>query len=307
MRLLAEQCMERDKLMMDTRGNVFDIQRYSIHDGEGIRTTVFLKGCPLRCKWCANPESWVANPQLFFSESRCIKCGLCSEFEGITMTTDGPQIDRGKLRDIDGIARVCPSGAMSIKGKNMTVAQVMEEIEKDIPFYIKSNGGVTVSGGEALMQAKFVEELFKVCKEKKIHTIIETAGYVDWENFERVLPYTDSFFYDVKLGDSNLHQTYTGVQNAKVISNLEGLIQSGADVCVRIPVIPTVNDNNEELNEIAGILKRCGVSRYELLTFHQYGKGKYKSCDIEYELGELEPITSDAMKKIYEYFKNCMK
>lgn len=292
--------------MKDTIGNVFDIQRYSIHDGPGIRTTVFLKGCPLRCKWCANPESWSAAPQLFFSEARCIKCGICTAFEGITMGDEGPVIERENLGDITEIAKACPSGALSVKGRNMTVAEVMEEVVKDIPFYKKSNGGVTASGGDPLLQAGFVEQLFKACQEKNLHTIIETSGYAPWESLERILPYTDQFFYDIKLGDCGLHEKYTGVHNTKIIDNLVQLIKAGADVCVRIPVVPTVNDSEEELKRIAQILKNCGISKYELLPFHQYGKGKYKSCGIEYGLEDLETIPVERMEILSDYFKKYM-
>lgn len=292
--------------MMDTIGNVFDIQRYSIHDGPGIRTTVFLKGCPLRCKWCANPESWSASPQLFFSEARCIKCGACSAFEGITMTDNGPLIQREKCQDIVSIAEVCPSGALSVKGKNMTVAEVFHEIEKDIPFYERSGGGITASGGEPLLQSEFVKQLFQCCKERKLHTIIETSGSVPWENLESVIPYTDQFFYDIKLASSDLHEKYVGCDNSGIISNLKALVNAGAEVCVRVPVVPTVNDNKEELKEIAQILKSSGVSNYELLSFHQYGKGKYSSCGIEYELGDLEPLSADRKKALENYFEECM-
>ena len=289
-----------------TTGNIFDIQRYSIHDGDGIRTTVFLKGCPLRCKWCANPESWSASAQLFFSQARCIKCGSCAVFEGIKMDADSLVIQREKCGDIAEIAKICPADALSVKGKRMTIAEVMEEISKDIPFYEKSSGGITLSGGEPLLQADFSEQLLKACKEKKLHTIIETSGYAEWEKFERVIPYTDQFFYDIKLADNDLHQKYTGLPNNKIIGNLKQLVETKADVCVRITIIPAVNDNEKELKEIAQLLRRVGVSKYELQSFHQYGKGKYHSCGIDYEFTETETLPAEKMKKISVIFDKCM-
>lgn len=297
--------MERDRIMGDIRGNVFDIQRYSIHDGQGIRTTVFLKGCPLRCRWCANPESWTSAPQLFFSEARCIKCGTCARFDGIVMEEPGPVIDRTKCKEIAEIAAACPSGALSVKGKLMTVSEVMAEAAKDIPFYNKSNGGVTLSGGEPLLQPEFAAALLRACKEKGLHTIIETSGAAGWKNLKEVLPYTDQFFYDVKLAGSDLHERFTGMKNDTILSNLKRLKESGADVCVRVPVIPGVNDDKEELKNIVQVLKDLEVNRYELLPFHQYGKGKYKSCGMEYELCELEQMPAEKFEILSSYFDEC--
>ncbi len=294
---------------MEIKGNVFDIQRYSIHDGEGIRTTVFLKGCSLRCKWCSNPESQASKPQLFHSPARCIKCWLCTAFCGITKGEDGPNIEWDKVRDEDlhDIAKVCPSKAMQVKGSELSVEEVMEVVERDIPFYKQSGGGVTISGGEALLQSEFIAELFKACKEKDIHTAIETAGYVEWENIERVIPYTDHFYYDVKFANSNLHQKYVSAPNEKILENLNRLVQAGAKVTVRIPVIPNVNDSKEELGAMAQILKDKRITDYEFLAFHQYGKGKYKSCGMEYEFEDVEQMPKDRMEEIEEYFAEMMK
>lgn len=314
MRLSVEPCMEKGKITgvtmegikTDLVGNVFDIQRYSIHDGPGIRTTVFLKGCPMRCKWCANPESWSAVPQLFFSRARCIKCGSCSLVDGITMGENGPVIEREKCRDMERAAMVCPAGALSIKGRGMTIEEVLFEIKKDIPFYKRSGGGVTVSGGEALLQAEFTVELLKACKEMGLHTVVETCGNVPWENMEAVIPYTDQFFYDVKIVDEELHKEYTGQSNAAILENLKKLAAAGVDICVRTPLIPGVNDKEEELLAIAHALKEFGIAKYELLAFHQYGKGKYESCGMKYELGHLEQMSEENKNKWNAYFEKCM-
>jgi len=285
-------------------GNIFDIQRYSIHDGAGIRTTVFFKGCPLRCKWCSNPESWGSEPTLFFSKARCIRCGSCAAFDGITMGEDGPVIDRNLCTKIEDIAAICPTQGMTIKGKRMTVEAVMNEIVKDISFYRNSNGGVTLSGGEVLLQPRFARELLKECKQQGIHTIIETEGAVSWEAFEMVLPYVDSFFFDVKLADSVKHKQYTGAPNDEILSNLKKLINR-TTVCVRIPVIPGVNDNKEELGKIAKILRDYKVTEYELLSFHQYGKGKYTSCGIEYSMADAS-LPEESFHILKEYFDNTV-
>jgi len=281
-------------------GNIFDIQRYSIHDGAGIRTTIFFKGCPLRCKWCSNPESWEAAPTLFFSKARCIQCGSCSTFDGITMGEAGPVIDRSLCTRIEDIAAVCPTQGMTIKGKQMTVEDIMSEIVKDTSFYRNSNGGVTLSGGEVLLQAHFARELLKECKQQGFHTIIETEGAVSWEAFEMVLPYVDSFYFDVKLADNEKHRQFTGMSNEGILDNLKRLI-GRAQVCVRIPVIPGVNDDEEELGRIVKILRDYNVAEYELLAFHQYGKGKYASCGIEYPMADAS-LPEESFHILKEYF-----
>lgn len=292
--------------MDSIKGAVFDIQRYSLHDGEGIRTTVFFKGCPLRCAWCANPESWTSAPVLFFSQARCIKCGCCAAFKGIAMTKEGPIIHRDMCDDIEGIASVCPSGAMIIKGQQMTAKEVVDEVIKDLAFYERSGGGVTLSGGDPLLQPQFAAEILRLCKERGIHTVIETEGDVAFEAFEQVKPYTDQFFFDMKLADSNLHKKYTGTDNTRILHNLEKLCKE-AEVCVRIPIIPGVNNTEEELQNIANILCKFNIGEYELLAFHQYGKGKYKSCGIEYPMAEAESMSQEAFEVIKEYFDKIVK
>lgn len=263
------------------KGNVFDIQRYSIHDGKGIRTVVFMKGCPLRCKWCANPESWLLESQLFYKASTCIHCNLCNNFTDATK---------------------CPSEALCIKGKWMTVEEVMHEIRKDIPFYKRSNGGVTISGGEPLLQYEFTLELLKQCKEEGISTAIETTGFVDQAILTKVLPYVDLFLYDIKSMDSDIHKRWTGVDNHKILENLKYLANQ-ADIMVRTPMIPEVNDKKEDIEAIMNFLKECNISKYALLPFHQYGSSKYEGLHLEYEMKHVKMHNEEYANAMKQYVK----
>ena len=245
---------------------IFDIERSSFVDGPGIRTTVFFKGCNLRCVWCHNPESQSAKPELAFFESRCTHCGKCKEKCPNALTS---------CTLCGACATYCPTDARKIYGKEMNVDEVMEEILRDRAFYENSGGGVTFSGGECMLQIDFLEEILKQCKEQGIHTAVDTAGHVPYEYFERILPYTDLFLYDVKAFDSAVHQQYTGVGNERILENLQTLLALGAPIWVRIPTIPTVNASVEEMKKIKAFLDANGAPRkVELLPYHAMGEGK---------------------------------
>ena len=203
---------------------IFDIQRNSFVDGPGIRTTVFFKGCNLRCKWCHNPESRSSKPQIMFYKDKCRGCGRC---KGVTEKDVG---------------FVCFSDAKQICGKKYTAEEVFGIIQKDKPFYETSNGGVTFSGGECMLQIDFLCEILKKCKDNKIHTAVDTAGFVPWESFEKIIPYTDLFLYDIKAFNNDVHKEFTGVSNELILNNLVKLSERKANIAVRIPVIPTVNE-----------------------------------------------------------------
>ena len=248
------------------KANIFDISRVSYVDGPGIRTTVFFKGCNLRCEWCHNPESQSSNTQMLFYESKCKKCGKCREkcpnfFE--------------KCNFCGKCTIFCPADAREICGKDRAVDEVLGEIIKDKPLYENSLGGVTFSGGECMLQIDFLEEMLKRCKAEGIHTAVDTAGHIPFEHFERILPYTDLFLYDIKIADTKKHERYVGVGNELIISNIKRLISLGARVIVRTPIIAGINDTIEEVSAIAKIAK--GAEKIELLPYHAMGEHKYSA------------------------------
>ena len=251
---------------------IFDIERNSFVDGPGIRTTVFLKGCNLRCVWCHNPESQSFAPQMLYYQDKCTGCGKCQR---VCPTPDNCTL-------CGRCSIFCPVDARKVCGKEYTVEKVWEEIEKDIPFYQNSGGGVTFSGGECMLQVDFLSEILKKCKENGVHTAVDTAGHVPFSSFEKVLPDTDLFLYDVKCFDCTKHEKYVGVGNERILENLQKLLAAGAKVWIRIPVIPSVNDTVEEMQEIKAFLENAGgVERVELLPYHAMGENKYRAIGTE--------------------------
>ena len=280
-------------------GIVFDIKRYAIHDGDGIRTTIFLKGCPLRCKWCANPESWKLESQLFYKKSSCIHCHMCVDScrnNEVTLEDNEIKLHTG---DYDFV-RVCPTEALCVKGNWMRVDEVMKEIRKDKAFYERSNGGITISGGEPLLQHEFTLELLKQCKLEGISTAIETTGHIKQEILEKVLPFVDLFLYDIKSMDTNVHKQYTKVGNEQILANLKYLSDK-ANIMVRTPMIPGVNDKKEDIEAITNYLKECNIRKYAVLPFHQYGSNKYDAIQIPYEMKEVKMHKEEYVNEIKEY------
>ena len=253
------------------KATIFDIERNSFVDGPGIRTTVFFKGCNLSCAWCHNPESQSSKPQMMFYQNRCTGCGKCKE--------KCPNIL--EKCDLCGKCTLyCPHDAREICGREYTVDEVLREVLKDKTFYENSGGGVTFSGGECMLQIDFLTEILKACKENGIHTAVDTAGHAPYEYFERIIPYTDLFLYDVKCFDSEKHRQYTGVGNELILKNLKKLLAIDTPVWVRMPIIPTVNDTVEELKRIKGYVCSCGTSqKIELLPYHAMGEHKYDALE----------------------------
>lgn len=247
-------------------GTIFDIERNSFVDGPGIRTTVFFKGCNLKCAWCHNPESQDIKPQMMFYKDKCKGCGKCKDI----CPTPNNCILCGKC------ALYCPVDARKVCGKEYTVDEIFAEIAKDKAFYDNSGGGVTFSGGECMLQIDFLCEILKKCKENGIHTAVDTAGHIPFENFEKILPYTDLFLYDIKCLDSEKHKKYIGVGNDLILENLKKLFRANAKIWIRIPVIADINDNIEEMLQIKAFLDQCGnPGKIELLPYHAMGENKY--------------------------------
>lgn len=250
------------------KATIFDIERNSYVDGPGIRTTVFFKGCNLKCAWCHNPESQEFKPQMMFYKDKCKGCGKCIEI----CPTPESCILCGKC------TFYCPVDARKVCGKEYTVQEVLDEVIKDKAFYDNSGGGVTFSGGECMLQIDFLCEILKKCKENGIHTAVDTAGFVPYESFEKILPFTDLFLYDIKIFDTQKHKQYVGVGNELILENLKKLFKANAKIWIRIPIIPDVNDSIEEIQKIKGFLKTTGMpEKIELLPYHAMGENKYSA------------------------------
>lgn len=265
------------------KAKVFDIQRTSFVDGPGIRTTVFFKGCNLRCKWCHNPEGFVSEPQLLFDKSRCTGCGRCV---GVT----------AQSKDF-----VCFNDAKRICGREYTVEELFTELVKDKSFYENSGGGVTFSGGECMLQIDFLCEILKKCRENGIHTAVDTAGNVPWESFERALPYADMFLYDMKLFDCDKHIKYTGVPNDRIKENLVRLSDVGARIWIRIPIVTGVNDDVGELTRIRDFTAPLSPEKIELLPYHAMGEHKYGELGLKGEKFDAPPKEKiEELKRLFD-------
>ena len=223
-------------------GLITDISRCSLHDGPGVRTVVYFKGCALRCKWCHNPETLTVEKDMMFLNTKCIKCGRCLEVcpQCHTVVDNEIRIDRSKCKYCGRCVDNCPAGALQMVGREVTVEELMSEIRKDSHYYEISGGGVTISGGECLLQSPFAAAVLKKCKEEGIHTAIETALFVTWDSVERVLPYVDLVYADLKIAEGPKHKEYTGQSNEGILSNLRRLSDTGKEMIVRIPLIPGV-------------------------------------------------------------------
>ncbi len=315
-------------------GMIFDIKKYSINDGPGIRTTVFLSGCPLSCLWCHNPESQSLESVLLYRVNRCLDCGACVEVcpegaisiechcEGDSPTLAPPArageqspikrdnlifddlpLNRGLLRRENHPPRndivtdrskctrcqtctvTCYSGAREFSGREMTVSEVMSQIVREIPFYDQSGGGVTFSGGEPLMQPEFLSALLKACRKQEIHTVVDTSGFANWQVFEQIRGDTDLFLYDLKHMESTRHREVTGVPNEPILENLRKLTTLGHKVLVRIPLIPGINDDQQNLVESGMFLARLGqLEGVELMGYHDIAQAKYEALGREYAL-----------------------
>jgi pyruvate formate lyase activating enzyme len=271
---------------------IFNVLRYTLDDGPGIRSTVFLKGCPLNCAWCANPESQSFVPELLHRDLTCIKCQSCMAIcpqKAINVTADGIQVDRQRCDICLKCVDVCPTNTMQVMGKCMSLEETYRIIRKDIQYYENSGGGITVSGGEPLSQADFVEALFAKCKEAGIHTCLDTSGYGKASDLERVLVYTDLVYFDIKSLNEERHLEYVGQGIHLIQSNLALINSKDVELVIRIPIIPDFNDSETEIEKIASLVHNLhsGV-KVHLLPFHRYGQSKYAILDRVFTMYDQE-------------------
>ncbi|MGD2178267.1 MAG: glycyl-radical enzyme activating protein [Anaerolineae bacterium] len=283
-------------------GVIFDIKKFSIHDGPGIRTTVFLKGCPLACWWCHNPEGQAEQPELILRSERCISCGACldvCEREVIVVRGDVIVTERERCAVCGDCVEACYAEARELVGRRMTIDQVMAEIERDVAFYDQSGGGVTFSGGEPLAQPEFLHALLRACKARGLHTTLDTCGFAAWDVLDSVREEVDLFLYDLKLTDDARHRTFTGVSNEPILANLQGLSRRGHHIVLRIPIIPGINDDEENLRQIAMFAEALpSLERVDLLPYHRIGRDKYQRLGKVCRMAEVDAPIHERLAEV---------
>ncbi len=281
-------------------GTIFDIKRYALYDGPGIRTTVFLKGCPLACWWCHNPESQAPETELLIRANRCTRCGACAEIcpqDAIYLEATTSMTDRTRCERCGRCVETCFSGARDLVGREIPLAELLREVERDTPFHDASGGGVTFSGGEPLLQAEFLAAALRACREREIHTVVDTCGYALWEVFEGLRRDVQLFLYDLKLLDDDRHVFYTGVSNALILRNLRTLSERGARIIVRVPLIPGVNDDVESLQQLGAFMASLPQRHLvELLGYHDIAGAKYAALGREYLLAGVPVPAPEALE-----------
>lgn len=284
------------------RGIIYNIQRFSLHDGEGIRTIIFMKGCPLRCQWCCNPESQDLEPEVLFLSDKCMACQNCIK----CCPMDFLKIDRDKCKRCGLCAQGCPTSSKRMSGEYVTVNDLLKEVEKDRVFYRNSNGGVTISGGEPTMQHEFTAELLRQCHLRDVNTAIETCGYTDQANLLAVLEHVNEIFFDIKHMDASKHMTLTGVSNETILDNARKTAELGKTLTFRIPLIPDCNDSEENIMKTGEFVSSITKDHVfiEILPYHNLGEMKFVWLDKEYELhGAKAPSAAD----VDDYNRRLMK
>ena len=285
---------------MEKIAHIFNIQRCSTEDGPGLRTTLFLKGCSMRCAWCHNPEGLISAFQIMWIESRCEGCGKCVDIcpnEAIRVTDTGLKTDKKKCRLCGACVEACLNTAREISGYDITVTQALDTVKRDRIFYSKSGGGVTLSGGEACLQWEFAREFFNACRQAGIHTALDTCGFVKPENLTSVLDFSDLVLYDLKIADPENHKKYTGVDLAPILNNARLISERRIPMWIRIPVIPGYTDSPENMGGLGAVINGLpAVERVDLLSYHHLGEAKYKGLGLTYPL--KEGLASPSKKKM---------
>ncbi|AOY78409.1 glycyl-radical enzyme activating protein [Clostridium formicaceticum] len=297
-----------NQLKLKVKGTVFDLQRFSLHDGPGIRTIVFLKGCPLSCRWCSNPESQPKNLQLMYMSKNCMDCKQCLKVcpTGAIDFHLSSRINHSKCNQCGKCVEVCYCNALNMAGAIQTVEEVVAELEKDTIHYRRSGGGITLSGGEPLAQPEFTEELLKACKVKGWHTAIETTAYASEDALKSVLPWVDLVLLDIKHMDSHKHQAYIGQTNEIILKNCKTIAAAGLQVIVRIPIIPNFNDSIGDVEAIAAFARSLGVvEEIHILPYHRLGQSKYEYLGHEYQMKGVESPKKDHMMSLKKAIEVC--
>ncbi|MBW8325911.1 MAG: glycyl-radical enzyme activating protein [Prolixibacteraceae bacterium] len=288
-------------------GRITTIQRMSLHDGPGIRSTVFLKGCNMHCGWCHNPETLSMNPELEWIQQKCIGCNSCTEVcpTGAFSLKDGkPDFQKNLCTSCFDCLQVCYAEAINKIGREVTPEDVFTEVEQDFPFFSNSGGGVTISGGEPMLQPEFTKQTLALFKKAGIHTALDTNLSISWKQYEKVLPFTDLVLADLKMMDNALHQKWTGRHNTTILENIYKLDASGVPYFIRTPVVPDINDNEAEISAMAAFVASLkNVKNYELLPFHTLASCKYTNLKLKNPMGQTQDLSKERLERFQEIVK----